>query len=272
MTWTRARVDAAAAYASAQKVVQTHRRLSAFLRIGQRLPEIDAFVATTLADLGCKSCFLGYRVGRLPPFPSHACLSVNECVVHGTAGYYREPLREGDLLKIDVGVRYQGWIGDAAWTYSFGEPEGDAARLMNAGKEALRRGLATIRPGVPYVEWARAVQGHVEDECGLRCISRWGGHGYGRSLHGPPHISNTVPLTALEWPDATDVWRPGMLVAVEPMVAVSTRETYMNRNEWPVYTDDGSLSVHYEHDVLVTDDGAKTLTEGLEEIEDVIDR
>jgi methionyl aminopeptidase len=234
------------------------------------LPEVDRFVAGTLAELRCKSCFLGYRVPKSPAFPSHACLSVNDCIVHGTAGYYVKPLATGDLLKIDIGVVFEGWIGDAAWTYSFGEPAPEAARLMACGKESLRRGIARLGPGVPYIEWARAVQGHVERECGFHLVRGLGGHGYGRKLHAPPFVSNTVPTYDGEWPDAYTPGRPGTLVALEPMVAVGTGRTVQKRNEWPIFTADGSLSVHYEHDVLIGEGGPVILTEGMEELKDII--
>ncbi|HBS29665.1 MAG TPA: hypothetical protein DEB06_09505, partial [Phycisphaerales bacterium] len=108
------------AYAAAQCVVETHRRLVSFVRRGHTLAEVDAEVARIFRGLGCRSCFLGYRVGRLPAFPSHACLSVNDCIVHGTAASHTEPLKEGDLFSIDIGVWHKGWIGDAAWTYAIG--------------------------------------------------------------------------------------------------------------------------------------------------------
>jgi methionyl aminopeptidase len=262
--------DVDAARAAARKVVQTHQRISKWLRVGVTLPEVDRFVAATLEDLSCRSCFLGYRVPKSPPFPSHACLSVNECVVHGTAGYYTKPLGAGDLLKIDIGVTFEGWIGDAAWTYSFGPPSDEAARLMACGKESLRLGVAALKSGAPFIEWARAVQGHVERQCGFHLIRGLGGHGYGRKLHGPPFVSNTVPTYHGEWPDAYTPARPGTLVALEPMVAVGTGRTSQRKNEWPIFTADGSLSVHYEHDVLIGEHGPIVLTEGLEELKDVI--
>ncbi len=129
--------EADLAYAAAQKVVEMHHRLSDFLRPGQTLAQIDTFVGRSLEEMGCRSCFQGYTVPRSPPFPSHACLSVNECVVHGTAGYYTAPMKQGDLLKIDIGVRYKGWIGDAAWTYSFGKPSPVVQRLMQCGKDSI---------------------------------------------------------------------------------------------------------------------------------------
>src|SRR5207244_10503738 len=122
---------------------------------------------------------------KSPPFPSHACLSVNDCVVHGTAAYYAKPLGPGDLLKVDIGVTFEGWIGDAAWTYSFGRPDEEVRRLIACGKESLRLGISGLKPGAPFIEWARAVQGHVERQSGFHLIRGLGGHGYGRKLHGP---------------------------------------------------------------------------------------
>lgn len=262
--------DADAAYAAAQKVVEVHHACAEFLRVGQTLAEIDAFVGETLARLKAKSCFRGYRPGGMPPFPSHACLSVNACVVHGTAGYTTEPLQCGDLLSIDIGVAFRGWIGDAAWTYSFGEPEPALRKLCDAGKDALRLGVEQLRPGNKLIEWARAVQACVETDRGLHLVRGLGGHGYGRKLHTAPHVSNVVPSFHGEWPDANLECRPGMLLAVEPMIAIGTPDITQKPRSWPIFTADGSMSVHYEHDVLVTERGPRVLTEGLENVKDVI--
>jgi methionyl aminopeptidase len=142
--------------------------------------------------------------------------------------------------------------------------------LTSAGKESLRRGVKELKPGSPYLNWARAVQKHVEQEHPFHLIRGLGGHGYGRKLHAPPFVSNVVPTHPNEWPDAMTSPQPGTLLAVEPMIAVGTGQTIQRRNEWPVFTADGSLSVHYEHDVLVTENGPEVLTAGLEEINDVI--
>ncbi len=264
--------DADRAYEAAQKVVEVHRRLARWLEPGQTLAQIDRFVARTLHELKCRSCFLGYKPKgfRGPAFPSHACLSVNECIVHGTAASHEAPLREGDVLKIDIGVTYRGWIGDAAWTYVFGHPTGEVRRLCNAGKESLRRGIGQLRPGNTLLDWASTVQGHVEGECGFHLIRGLGGHGYGRRLHEPPFVSNVVPSFFGEWPDSTRRLEAGYLLAVEPMIAVGTSETEQDRGSWPVLTADGSLSVHYEHDVLIGEDGPRILTEGLDTLKDVI--
>lgn len=264
--------DVDLAYESAQKVVQTHRRLVEFLRPGLTLAAIDAFIARTLAELKCRSCFLDYRLkkGRLPPFPSHACLSVNDCVVHGTAGTMLRPLQDGDVLKIDVGVTSRGWVGDAAWTYFVGGMDDVRRRLAASGKESLRRGVEELRPGNTYLAWARAVQGHVEEECGFHLIRGLGGHGYGRQLHAEPFVSNVIPDSSWEWPEGSWPCRPGTLLAVEPMIAVGTGEVRQAKGQWPVYTADGSLSVHYEHDVFISETGPRVLTEGLEDMPDVV--
>jgi len=242
--------DADLASAAAERVVTTHRRLAEFLKAGLTLARIDAFIAIQLADLGCRSCFLG--------------------IVHGTAGYHTAPIVPGDLLKIDVGVVYRGWIGDAAWTYSFGEPTPEVRRLMDVGKESLRRGVLELRPGNTYIQWARTVQGYAEGECGFHLARGLGGHGYGRHLHTPPYISNVVPTWPGEWPDAHAPCEPGTLVAVEPMIAIGTGKTVQAAREWPIRTADGSMSVHYEHDVLITDRGPRILTHGLEDLPDVM--
>ncbi len=266
------RTEEAAAYDAAQAVVETHRRLSAWLHAGLTLAEIDRYVAQTLDSLGCESCFYGYKLPSLPPYPSHACLSVNSCVVHGTPDTHTAPLRAGDLLKIDVGVSRQGWIGDAARTYVFGEMSPEVKRLTDCGKEALRRGVTKLRPGSPLIDWARAVQNHVERERKFFLVAGLGGHGYGRQLHTDPYIANIVPTRKQDWPHAYLCLRAGMLLAVEPMIAAGTGKTLQSDGEWPVYSADGSHAVHYEHNVLITGKGPRVLTEGLDDVPDVIVR
>ena len=262
--------DIDGAYAAAQCVVQTHRRLAEFLRAGLTLAQIDRFAAETLSSLDCRSAFLRYRMRGYPPFPSHACLSLNEYVVHGTHHMTDEPIKPGDVLKIDIGVHHHGWIGDAAWTYAIEHISEEAKRLMACGRESLRRGIATMQMDRPLIDWAKVVQTYVEGECGFHLVRGLGGHGYGRKLHGPPFLSNVVPTQPREWPDAWLTFKPGMLLAVEPMVAVGTGEITSGDQQWPIRTADGSLAVHYEADVLITEDGPRDLTEGLDELPDVV--
>lgn len=263
--------DAERARAAAVCVSKTHEHLGSFLKAGRTLAEIDAEVARTLASLDCKSCFLGYRAGGLPPFASHACLSVNDCIVHGTAAMSRTPLKPGDLISIDIGVSHKGWIGDAAWTYAVeAYPSEQARNLMGAGKESLRRGIETIAPGKQFLDWAVAVQTVVEQEYGFKCVRGLGGHGYGRRLHEPPYIANVAPTYPGEWPEAFGRWEPGILVALEPMLAVGTGRTKQDRKRWPIFSADGSLSVHYEADILVTDDGHENLTADMWKLPDIV--
>lgn len=261
--------DSDAAFAAAQCVVETHRRLVEFIRVGQTLAQIDAEVARVLEGLGCRSAFRWYRPGRQPPFPSHSCLSLNECIVHGTAGYCMRGLRAGDLLKLDIGVFHRGWVGDAGWTYAIKEVSDENRKLMACGKESLRLGMQQLRSGNAYMEWAKVVQNHVERVCGFHCIRGLGGHGYGRKLHEPPYISNvTDPIDG--WHEALWKCEPGVLLAVEPMIGAGTGKKTDADDVWPVFTADGSMSVHYEADVLITESGPRDLTEGMAGLPEVI--
>ena len=259
-----------AAHAAAQAVVRVHERLAEHLAAGQTLAEIDRFVAETLSSLDSRSAFLGYKMKGHPPFASHACLSVNDCIVHGTHDMTDARIKGGDLLSVDVGVIRDGWVGDAAWTYAIEGASQEALRLMACGRESLRRGVAAMQVDRPLIDWARAVQRYVEGESGFHLVRGLGGHGYGRTLHGPPFISNVAPTHPGEWPDAWLTFKPGMLLAVEPMIAVGTGEIISDGKRWPIYTADGSLSVHYEADILITADGPCNLTDGLDELPDVV--
>lgn len=265
-----AQPDIDSALKASQCVTKTHFALADYLKAGQTMAEIDTFVAEVLESLDCRSAFLRYKIPGHPPFPSHACLSLNDCIVHGTHDLTDMPLKPGDIFSIDIGVMHKGWVGDAAWTYAIEHASDDALRLMECGKESLRKGLATIKPGRPLMDWARAVHQFVEKESGLFLVKNLGGHGYGRTLHGSPFLSNRMPRHRAEWPDAFKTFEPGLLLAVEPMLAIGTGETRNAPRSWPIYTADGSLSVHYEADVMVTEDGVANLTEGMCELPDVV--
>lgn len=266
----RTESDTQGARLAARQVVEIHQDLVDFLRPGLTLAAIDCFIAEALRSRGSRSAFLRYQASGLPPFPSHSCLSVNACIVHGTHTMTEQALEPGDLLSVDIGVVHRGWIGDAAWTYAIAHADPTARRLMQCGREALRRGVAAMQPGRPLVDWARAVQAHAEAECGFHLVRNLGGHGYGRTLHDSPFISNVVPRNRAEWPDAWTTFKPGMLLAVEPMIAVGTPETFSEPRGWPIFTGDRSLSVHYEADVLITEEGPCDLTEGLADLPEIV--
>ena len=251
---------------AAEMVVEIHREIAPWLRTGMTLGRIDQRVGELLAQRKVRSAFQGYQLAKYPRFPSHACLSVNDVIVHGMAGMSLDPLKRGDVLSIDIGVIYNGWMGDAAWTYVFEEADDVQRRLCECGVEALRRGVRELQPGARLENWARAVQRCVEGEYGFHCVAGLGGHQYGRRLHEPPHVANALPEYPGDWPDAGYVLEPGLLLAVEPIIAVGTSETTQKPRQWPIRTADGSLAVHYEHDVFITPDGPRVLTAGLEEL------
>lgn len=265
-----ATADIEGAAAAADKVVQVHRHLIDHLRAGLTLAEIDGFIAQRLAQLHCRSAFLRYRIPGHPPYPSHSCLSPGACIVHGTHVMSDAPIEPGTILSIDIGVIHRGWVGDAAWTYAIEHASQEALAIMRCGRESLRRGIESLQPGRPLIDWARAVQSYVEQECGFRLVRGLGGHGYGRKLHGPPFLSNVLPKHAGEWPDQWKLFEPGMLLAVEPMIAVGTSAIRSEPRKWPIFTADGSLSVHYEADVMITADGPRNLTEGMWDLPDVV--
>ena len=258
--------DVEGAKVSARLVVEIHYALTDFLRAGLTLPEIDSYIANKLRDLKCKSAFLKYRIPGQPPFPSHSCISVNDCVVHGTHIMSQAPLKSGDLISVDIGVSHKGWIGDAAWTWAVEQTSDENHKLMQAGRESLAAGIKAMQPNRPMMDFARAVQSVAEGEFGFHLVRGLGGHGYGRTLHSPPFVSNVVPAHPTEWPDGWRTFDSGMLIAVEPMLAIGTGEIENKRGTWPIYSADHSTSVHYEADVYITDNGPIDLTKGLQDL------
>lgn len=252
---------------AAQCVVKVHQALTDFLRAGLTLPEIDVFVGNMLKSMNCKSAFYKYNeIPGQPPFPSQSCLSINNCIVHGTHIMNQPPLQAGDLVSIDIGSKFEGWIGDAAWSWAIEHASGENMRLMQAGRESLAAGVKAMHPDRPLMDFAKAVQNVAETQYNFHLVRGLGGHGYGKSLHCPPYISNAVPSHPNEWPDAWKVFESGMLLAVEPMLTVGTPETKQTRGTWPIFSADNSMSVHYEADILITEDGPLDLTEGLQEL------
>lgn len=252
---------------AANKVVEMHKRLAGFIREGQDLADIETFVIKNLEDLKCKSAFYHYPRGRMK-FPSHACYSVNNCIVHGTAVWLMNSnpyLSKGDILKIDIGVLYQGWIGDAGWTYMVGEMTEDGRKLIDAGKAALTRGIPTIKAGSLISDWSVAAQS-VEKTHGVFMVEKLGGHGVSKKLHDSPFIPNRFS------PDQgqNDRFAPNTMIAVEPMIAIGTHQIESKRDRWPIYTKDGSNSAHFEHDLFIGESETVVLTKGLDDLPEVV--
>jgi len=220
--------------------------IAGFIRPGLTTRQVDEFAADRIAAHGAKSAFLGYR-----KYPCHTCISVNEEVVHGMAG--ERELKFGDIVSVDVGVRYNGFIGDNARTVAVGGCGLAAQQLMDVTLQALSLGIAAALPGNRVTDISRAVQDYVEGN-GFSVVREFVGHGVGRTMHEEPQVPNFVDRKM------NDKLRPGMTIAIEPMVNAGGPDVKILKDGWTVVTQDGSLSAHFEHTVLVTSGEPEILT------------
>jgi methionyl aminopeptidase len=217
-----------------------------FIRPGVSTRQVDEFAAAQIKAHNGKSAFLGYR-----NYPCHTCLSVNEEVVHGMAS--DRELQFGDLISVDVGVVHKGFIGDNARTMAVGGCGVQAQRLMEVTEAALYKGIAAAVAGNRVTDISRAVQDYVEGN-GFGVVREFVGHGVGRSMHEEPQVPNFVDRKS------NDRLVPGMTIAIEPMVNAGRPEIKILKDGWTVVTQDGSLSAHFEHTVLITDGEPEILT------------
>ncbi|MDE3098359.1 MAG: type I methionyl aminopeptidase [Verrucomicrobiota bacterium] len=220
--------------------------ISAFIKPGIATRDVNDFAAARIKSHGAKSAFLGYR-----RYPCVVCLSVNDEVVHGLAG--DRELQFGDIVSVDTGVSYKGFIGDNARTVAVGGCGVLAQRLLDVTEQALDLGIAAARPGNRVTDISRAIQEHVEDN-GFSVVREFVGHGVGRSMHEEPQVPNFVDRKS------NQRLQPGMTIAIEPMVNAGRPGVKILKDGWTVVTQDGSLSAHFEHTVLVTDDQPEILT------------
>ncbi|MBI3879061.1 MAG: type I methionyl aminopeptidase [Verrucomicrobia bacterium] len=219
---------------------------SAFIAPGVTTRELDEYVAARIKAHGGRSAFLGYR-----KYPCHACISVNEEVVHGLAGPRR--LQFGDIVSLDIGVICNGFIGDNARTVAVGGCDVLCQKLMDVTERALYAGIAQARPGNRVVDISRAIQQLVEGE-GLSVVREFVGHGVGRTMHEEPQVPNFVEGKKSE------KLRPGMTIAIEPMVNAGMPEVKILKDGWTVITVDGKPSAHFEHTILITEGEPEILT------------
>jgi methionyl aminopeptidase len=227
------------------------RMLRSRCRPGVTTAELDEAAARFIASQGAEASFLGYR-----GFPGSICTSPNSMVVHGIPGPYE--LRRGDVLSIDVGVTYRGWVADAAITVPVGPVSPGARKLLKATSEALFAGAEQARAGNHLSDISHAVQRRVEVD-GLSVIRSLVGHGIGRDMHEDPQIPNYGE------PGRGPELEPGMVLAIEPMVNAGTHMVRVGDDNWAVYSQDGSLAAHFEFTVAVTKDGPRVLTPWHEE-------
>jgi methionyl aminopeptidase len=220
--------------------------VAGFIRPGLTPKQVDEFAAERIRAHGAKSAFLGYR-----KYPCHICISVNDQVVHGLAG--PKELRFGDIVSLDVGVIHNGFIGDNARTVAVGGCSLDAQRLMDVTEQSLYEGIAQALPGNRVVDISRAVQTYVENH-GFSVVREFVGHGVGRSMHEEPQVPNFVEGKS------SPKLRQGMTIAIEPMVNAGQSAVKILNDGWTVVTQDGSLSAHFEHTVLITESEPEILT------------
>ena len=216
--------------------------------------ELDAVAEAYIRDQGATPSFKGYGGnGARAPFPASICTSINDEIVHGIPSNERT-VAEGDLLKLDFGAIWEGFHGDSAMTVIVGDPpNAEADKLVRVTEEALEAGIEQIRPGGRLSDIGAAVE-QVASGAGFEVVREYVGHGIGRSLHEDPQIPNYGR------PGRGPVLKPGLVVAVEPMVNVGGWETRVLADGWTVVTEDGSLSAHFEHTIAVTEDGHEVLT------------
>lgn len=228
-------------------VAEVLAEMRAAVRPGITTANLDAIAAAALRRMGAKASFLGYR-----GYPASICASVNDEIVHGIPG--ERELKEGDIVNLDFGAIYQGWHGDSAITVPVGLVSAETERLLRVTEDALYRGIAAARAGNYLRDISRAIQQFVEG-AGLSIVRQYGGHGIGRSMHEDPQILNYI-----EPGYPNPVLRPGMVIAIEPMVNLGAKETRVLADQWTVVTADGSYSAHFEHTVAITEGDADILT------------
>jgi methionyl aminopeptidase len=230
-----------------QVVHEVLRELAAAATPGVTTAELDRLAESRTRALRAAPAFLGYR-----GYPASVCVSINQEIVHGIPSPTRT-LAEGDVVGIDFGAVLGGFFGDAAVSVGVGRVTPAAQRLIDVTREALARAIRAAQPGERVGDIGAAVQGYVEAE-GFSVVRDFVGHGIGRHLHEPPHVPNYGTRAT------GDLLLPGMVLAIEPMVNAGAPETSLLEDGWTAVTVDGSLSAHFEHTIVVTENGPEILT------------
>jgi methionyl aminopeptidase len=227
-------------------LVRTMSLLAGKIRPGVTTAELDQAAERFIRSQGCEPAFKGYR-----GFPGSICTSPNSMIVHGIPGPYK--LGRGDILSVDIGVIRDGWVADAARTFPVGPISPIAHKLLKVTEESLFMAVEQCRPGNRLGDVSHAVQAHVE-AAGLSVVRTLVGHGIGRSMHEEPQIPNHgEPGTGI-------VLEEGMVFAVEPMVTAGRHGVRVAEDRWSIYSQDGSLTAHFEFTIAITADGPRILT------------
>lgn len=229
-------------------VAEALRELARRVRPGTTTLELDRLAETYLRERGALPAFKGYR-----DYPFTLCASINEAVVHGFPS--TRPLREGDILSLDMGAVVDGYYGDAAVTLPVGRVSPQAERLLSVTRECLERAVRAAQPGGRLADISKAVQDHAEGH-GFSVVRVFVGHGIGKALHEAPQIPNFVDAGQGRGP----LLKPGMVLAIEPMVNAGGPDVRVLEDRWTAVTADGALSAHFEHTVAITESGPEILT------------
>ena len=227
-------------------VARILKELSEVIRPGMTTLELDVLAETRALQAGATPAFKGYR-----GFPASLCASINEEIVHGIPS--ERKLKEGDILSLDFGVRYEGYYGDSSITVPVGEIRPEAERLIDTARESFYAGLAEMKEGGRVSDISAAVQKRVEAD-GFSVIRCFVGHGIGRSLHEEPQVPN------FGFPGHGPKIRRGLVLSIEPMIAAGDWDVEILDNGWTAVTKDRSLAAHYEHTVAMTADGVEILS------------
>lgn len=225
---------------------RTVMMLGKYIEPGIKTSELDKIAEDFILKNGARPAFKGYR-----GYPATICASINEEVVHGIPG--NRKLKEGDIISIDIGTYKNGYYGDVAFTFPVGEVDDEKKKLMDVTRESLYRGIEKAVPGNRLSDIGHAVQSYVEAN-GFSVVRSLVGHGIGKNLHESPEVPNYgVPGMGPEL-------KPGICLAIEPMVNAGVYEVYTLDDGWTVVTLDGKPSAHFEHTVAITEDGPVILT------------
>lgn len=227
-------------------VAETHHHLSKAIQPGVTTAELDQIADSYIRSHNAIPSFKGYN-----GFSGSICVSVNDELVHGIPG--ERVLQEGDIVTLDIGAQYQGYHGDSAWTYPVGRISEAAQKLLDVTEQSLYAGLAEIKPNIRLFTISHAIQTCIEAE-GFSVVREYVGHGIGADLHEEPQIPNFGTA------DRGPRLKPGMVLAIEPMVVAGERYVKTLADQWTVVSVDGSLCAHFEHTVAVTPDGYEILT------------
>ncbi|UII22988.1 type I methionyl aminopeptidase [Fulvivirga ligni] len=231
---------------SAQILGKAHGEVAKAVKPGVKTIDLDTIAEEYIRDNGGEPSFKGYN-----GFPSSLCISVNENVVHGFPGNY--VLKEGDIISIDCGVFYKGYHSDSAYTYPIGEVDVEVKKLLTETKESLYKGIEKAVFGNRIGDIAFAIQDHVE-QFGYGVVRELVGHGVGKSLHEGPEVPNYGKRG--KGPKLND----GLVIAIEPMVNLGTRNIVQEADGWTIRTADRRPSAHYEHTVAIFKEGTEVLT------------